>query len=166
MDNNKLKSIFKDQRFDAYHESLDHTKVIEILSKNGGKLEYMGTFTINDALVACYRNYEPNKELGHKDIVMVQPFGVNNIVIGAMDIESFKKYSKIAIITCPECKDIVYSQHRHDYRPCNCGAVAIDGGSDYVRVIGSDKYCPVACEVNLLDIYKDERKKWVILKKE
>lgn len=33
------------------------------------------------------------------------------------------------------CDDIVYSLHRHDYRSCRCGAVGLDGGRDYSRVI-------------------------------
>lgn len=39
-------------------------------------------------------------------------------------------------IKCLQCGDVIASVHRHDMRWCHCGAVAIDGGRDYLRVIG------------------------------
>jgi len=39
-------------------------------------------------------------------------------------------------IRCNKCHDIIYSRTRHDFHYCFCGAVAIDGGFDYVSVIG------------------------------
>lgn len=36
-------------------------------------------------------------------------------------------------IMCPSCKDIIFSEHRHDYKSCKCGDVTIDGGKDYLR---------------------------------
>ena len=44
--------------------------------------------------------------------------------------------TKVIAIKCPKCKDTVYSCARHDFRQCSCGQVAIDGGFDYVKVIG------------------------------
>ena len=34
---------------------------------------------------------------------------------------------------CKHCGDTVESFDRHDYRPCSCGAIAVDGGRDYLR---------------------------------
>lgn len=39
-------------------------------------------------------------------------------------------------LQCNKCKDIIESKHRHHWVPCSCGAIYIDGGSDYVRVGG------------------------------
>lgn len=39
-------------------------------------------------------------------------------------------------IQCRLCNSIIYSAHRHDYRSCRCGAVAVDGGMDYLRRVG------------------------------
>jgi len=39
-------------------------------------------------------------------------------------------------IQCKNCNDIIYSAHRHDYKECSCGAVAVDGGLDYLRRTG------------------------------
>lgn len=36
---------------------------------------------------------------------------------------------------CLTCNEIVESLHRHDYRQCSCGNVAVDGGTDYERVV-------------------------------
>lgn len=39
-------------------------------------------------------------------------------------------------VECLKCGDSPRSVNRHDCRPCNCGAVAVDGGSFYSRVLG------------------------------
>lgn len=38
-------------------------------------------------------------------------------------------------IECPSCHQIIASLHRHDFRSCRCGAVSLDGGRDYCRVL-------------------------------
>ena len=37
---------------------------------------------------------------------------------------------------CKNCGDEVWSAHRHDFRQCKCGAIAVDGGVDYIRRVG------------------------------
>jgi len=37
---------------------------------------------------------------------------------------------------CRKCGDEVWSAHRHDYRECKCGSIAVDGGLDYIRRVG------------------------------
>jgi hypothetical protein len=37
---------------------------------------------------------------------------------------------------CTLCGDVVESRHRHDFRSCGCGAVAVDGGRAYLRRCG------------------------------
>jgi len=39
-------------------------------------------------------------------------------------------------IRCLKCKDEPYSTDRHDFVECSCGAVAVDGGLDYLRRVG------------------------------
>lgn len=36
-------------------------------------------------------------------------------------------------IRCKQCNDIIESKYRHDFKHCSCGAVFIDGGTDYCR---------------------------------
>jgi hypothetical protein len=40
-------------------------------------------------------------------------------------------------IQCKKCNDIIESEHRHDFKWCKCGAVAVDGGKDYMRRVGN-----------------------------
>jgi hypothetical protein len=37
---------------------------------------------------------------------------------------------------CRQCGDIVESTSRHDFVSCRCGAIAVDGGQDYLRRVG------------------------------
>lgn len=40
-------------------------------------------------------------------------------------------------IRCKKCGDVIESTHRHDFKFCKCGAVAVDGGKDYLRRCGN-----------------------------
>jgi hypothetical protein len=39
-------------------------------------------------------------------------------------------------IRCKKCGKIIESQSVHNYVECDCGAVAVDGGHDYLRRVG------------------------------
>lgn len=41
-------------------------------------------------------------------------------------------------IKCKKCGEIIESTSRHDFKFCKCGAVAVDGGKDYLRRVGKD----------------------------
>lgn len=34
---------------------------------------------------------------------------------------------------CKKCGVVVESKHRHDFASCECGAIFVDGGTDYIR---------------------------------
>lgn len=36
-------------------------------------------------------------------------------------------------IKCNHCGDVIVSEHRHDFKWCKCGTVAVDGGQDYLK---------------------------------
>ena len=40
-------------------------------------------------------------------------------------------------VRCLRCGDIIQSLHVHDFRPCYCGAIFIDGGAEYTRCGGN-----------------------------
>ena len=42
-------------------------------------------------------------------------------------------------IKCKKCGDIIESKNTNDYKRCSCGAVAIDGGKDYLKRIGNEE---------------------------
>lgn len=40
-------------------------------------------------------------------------------------------------LRCRRCGTVIASVHRHDFQTCPCGSVSIDGGRDYMRVVGN-----------------------------
>jgi hypothetical protein len=48
------------------------------------------------------------------------------------------RYSQIRhAIQCRKCSETIESKHRHDFKYCSCGSVAIDGGiSSGNRILG------------------------------
>ena len=42
-------------------------------------------------------------------------------------------------IKCNICGDELFSMHRHDFRWCKCGLVAVDGGNDYFKITGNQE---------------------------
>lgn len=39
-------------------------------------------------------------------------------------------------VICKLCLDEIVSTHRHDFRFCKCGNIAVDGGKEYLRRVG------------------------------
>lgn len=39
-------------------------------------------------------------------------------------------------VRCRKCGDVIQSRHVHDMKWCECGAIAIDGGEHYMRLLG------------------------------
>jgi len=56
---------------------------------------------------------------------------------------------KVQAITCPSCKQIIYSRARHDFRSCDCSKYSIDGGQDYIRVLHSTETPPLVFEMEV-----------------
>lgn len=42
-------------------------------------------------------------------------------------------------IKCKKRGDIIESKSTNDYKRCSCGAVAVDGGKDYLKRIGKEE---------------------------
>lgn len=40
----------------------------------------------------------------------------------------------VQAITCPRCKDTIFSRARHDFRTCSCRGVHIDGGFAHLKM--------------------------------
>ena len=40
-------------------------------------------------------------------------------------------------IRCKKCGDIIESTWVHDFKQCKCGAVAVDGGHEYMKRLGN-----------------------------
>lgn len=51
---------------------------------------------------------------------------------------------------CKKCGSMICGDTGYDYIPCACGAIAIDGGPHYIRVIGN------AEDIEILELPKEE----------
>ena len=40
-------------------------------------------------------------------------------------------------IRCRKCGEVIESTYAHDFKWCSCGAVAVDGGHEYLRRCGN-----------------------------
>lgn len=63
---------------------------------------------------------------------------------------------------CRVCSDIIESKHRHDFVFCKCGAIAVDGGKEYLKRMGEfhhiadmSKYAQCECgtDIEYLSVY-------------
>lgn len=46
-------------------------------------------------------------------------------------------------VMCTVCGSIIRSMYRHDFRYCECGRIAVDGGNSYLRTLGDPDYIKV-----------------------
>ena len=44
---------------------------------------------------------------------------------------------KVIALKCSNCGDIIWSRAQYDFRECSCGSIAIDGGPNPHKFIGS-----------------------------
>lgn len=47
-----------------------------------------------------------------------------------------EKMTTVHAVKCLKCGDVIYSRATHDFHWCSCGNCAVDGGFDYLRVLG------------------------------
>ena len=66
-----------------------------------------------------------------------------------------RKINKIRTnrIKCKKCGDIIESYHVHDFKWCSCKSVAVDGGREYLRRLGSpEDYEELSHHIQLAEI--------------
>jgi len=52
-------------------------------------------------------------------------------------------------VRCHKCNDEPFSATVHDFKPCKCGAIAVDGGPAYLRRVGDiAAYDDMSIEIN------------------
>jgi hypothetical protein len=44
---------------------------------------------------------------------------------------------------CPVCRSVVVSRWQHDFHECSCGAIAIDGGRAYCKLVWKEPHRPI-----------------------
>ena len=60
---------------------------------------------------------------------------MNRMMLKSNDL--FNKKILVNKIQCKKCKDIIESKHVHDFKWCICKSIAVDGGLEYLRRVGS-----------------------------
>lgn len=110
-------------------------KIDEVYKKFEGDLTYVNTFCVKEAYlpVAVFHNESPNRKKNHKDFLLLWIDDAHNLMIAGMDFDEISKYRYQVGMYCPECKEVIYSVNRHDYRTCKCGKCMVDGGKDYFK---------------------------------
>ena len=58
-------------------------------------------------------------------------------------------------IQCKLCGEVIESKHVHDFVQCKCGACAVDGGHDYLRMCFRDKECYIDLSESI-EIYEED----------
>ena len=56
-------------------------------------------------------------------------------------------------IKCKKCGDIIESKSTNDYKKCSCGAVAVDGGKDYLKRMGNEENYEVLTELKYITFF-------------
>jgi len=100
-----------------------------------GDLTYINTFCVKGAYlpVAVFYNADPDRSKNHKDYMLLWVNEMSVIVVAGMDTDEMERYRYQKGMYCPDCKEVIYSVNRHDYRKCSCGKCMVDGGRDYFR---------------------------------
>ena len=129
--------MMKINKEDHNYYGFDTDKACETFE---GDLTYVNTFCVKDAYfpVAVFRNAKPNRRKDHKDFMLLWTkldlTGENPIsMVSGMDTDEMGKYRYQKGMYCPDCKEVIYSVNRHDYRKCKCGRCMVDGGKDYFK---------------------------------
>lgn len=102
-----------------------------------GNPQYIRDFEINDRTWSVYFCDKPNRDLGHKDYMMLGKFGDRWYVSGRSKDEIQDSRFQNAV-GCKVCETVIYSTHNHDFHSCSCGATSVDGGRTYTRILGSN----------------------------
>lgn len=53
--------------------------------------------------------------------------------VGTYEVDTPKRVLTRNAVRCHKCGEVIESLHRHDFRRCSCGSVAVDGGLDYTK---------------------------------
>ena len=68
---------------------------------------------------------------------------------------------RINAIKCLKCGDTIYSRYRHDFHWCSCESCAVDGGFDYLKIIGKKEDWE-SVQINILENKTDNEVKKIL----
>lgn len=131
-----------------------------------GDLTYLNTFCImgNYKPVAVFKNANPDRSKNHKDYMLLWTKPKGNIlniekaqldyvtIVSGMDANEMEKYRYQKGMYCPDCKDVIYSVMRHDYRHCSCGKCMVDGGKNYFKTNMAGKSVTIDLLTDIIEV--------------
>lgn len=134
----------------------DHEKVG---AKFKGDLTYIGDLLLTGERHPCavYRAASPNRELGHKEFMLLQvsydPLtGHRGGIVRGMEWEELEKHSIHQGVFCKVCEKVLVSIAHHGMASCGCPNRAfVDGGNSYMRFGAHDMTQLLRVEVNMLE---------------
>jgi hypothetical protein len=127
---------------------LDHAAVNK---KFTGELTYLRTFTIRGHHWAVYKAANPNRELGHKDYMMLGCSGSGQWSVSGSTPEQMEIERYQDAVLCTSCDTVLYSINRHHYHKCGCSnETMVDGGKDYLRCGGYDMSKIIQVKLDLI----------------
>jgi len=114
----------------------------------GKPAKFMGDFCLKtkngwqgDSCAAVFYSENPDRSLGHSNyfalVVMYDDDMKPKLYVTRGDSAFETDSNGVPIIgVVADDGEVVYSRYRHDYRSSTDGSVTIDGGRDYLRLIG------------------------------
>ncbi len=141
-----------------YYE-FDHEAVAEYFASEF-ELSFVNEFCVGRDYypVAVYRIKNPAPE--DKEYLLLQTDSNTKHETGAvrsMTAEEIEPFRFQHGLHCLRCGDVIYSVMRHDLHACGCGEICVDGGRDYLRVLGPKS----AYEMVVIDLLTDDVKLYV-----
>lgn len=67
---------------------------------------------------------------------------------------------KVTCVVCRKCGDRIFSRAQHDFHPCSCGNVCVDGGFEYMRYLWKDGEIPKLVEMEIEQTKKELHDDW------
>lgn len=113
-------------------------------------VKYLGDSTIKGfggTVWSIYYSKKPDRSKSHKDYVFLC-MRDEALYINGKNKDELGDVLKVDGVYCKKCEDVIYSAHVHDFHYCHCGAVAVDGGREYLKICGDLKDYNT-CKINL-----------------
>jgi ribosomal protein L37AE/L43A len=77
----------------------------------------------------------------------IAQFATRQTVESPAPLSQVHNQMNVEAAQCPVCRDVIISRWQHDLHECHCGAIAIDGGQAYFRVLWQMPNRPIRVSV-------------------
>lgn len=110
----------------------------EVNKKFSGNPVFISEFEIAGHTWAVYFCDASNRELGHKNYMMLGKHG-DKLYASGRTKEEMEKLRYQSAILCQNCNTVLYSMNNHDYHGCGCpNNATVDGGREDLMYSSKD----------------------------